>query len=109
MKQKPNWSVIVNAILTAINARSVSEEFLVCRFCIILLRLKELMVEIHIVFFHLSQLASRYQSVDKQGVELVCSIKVVGLALIGSIGDVTLRQLPDGPEDGVGLHVRRVG
>ena len=37
------------------------------------------------------------------------SVEVVGLAMIGSIGDVTLRQLPDGPEDGVGLHVRRVG
>ena len=93
---------IDNPVVNDINARSVAEEFLVCRFCIILLRLKELMVEIHIVFIHLSQLASRYQSVDKQCVELVCSVEVVGLAMIGSIGDVTLRQLPDGPEDGVG-------
>ena len=68
---------------------------------IILLCLKELMVEINIVGFHLIQSTSRNQGVYKQGVELVCRIEIIGPALIGSIGDVFLCQFPDGSEDGV--------
>ncbi len=37
----------------------------------------------------------------KQGVELVCRIEIIGLALIGSIGDVFLCQFLDGSEDGI--------
>ena len=51
----------------------------------ILRAIKELMVEINIVGFHLSQFTSGNQGFYKQGVELVCRIEIIGLALIGSI------------------------
>ena len=51
----------------------------------ILRAIKELMVEINIVGFHLIQFTSGNQGFYKQGVELVCSIEIIGLALIGSI------------------------
>src|SRR5574344_1507282 len=43
-----------------------------------------LMVEINIVGFHLIQFTSGNQGFYKQGVELVCRIEIIGLALIGS-------------------------
>ena len=42
---------IDNLVTDNINSWSIAEEFLVRRFCIILLCLKELMVEVHIVTF----------------------------------------------------------
>ena len=48
------------------------------------------MVEIKIIGFHLIQFTGRNQGFYKQGVELVCCIEIVGLALIRSIGDVIL-------------------
>ena len=51
----------------------------------ILRAIKELMVEINIVGFHLIQFTSGNQGFYKQGVELVCRIEIIGLALIGSI------------------------
>ncbi len=92
---------IDNLVTDDIYARSVAEELLVCRFCIILLCLKELMVENNIIGFHLIQFTGRHQGFYKQGVEFVCIIEIVGLALIRSIGDVILCQFPDGSEDGV--------
>ena len=77
------------------------KELLVGRFCIILLRFKELMVKVNIVFLNFLQLACRNQSVYKQCVEFVCSIEIIGLALVGSIGDVFLCQFLDGSEDGI--------
>lgn len=74
---------IDNHVTDDIYARSVAEELLVCRFCIILLCFKELMVEINIIGFHLIQLTGRKQGVYKQVVEFVCCIEIVGLALIG--------------------------
>ena len=59
------------------------------------------MVEINIIGFHLIQFTSRNQGFYKKGVELVCRIEIIGLALIGSIGDVFLCQFLDGSEDGV--------
>ena len=59
------------------------------------------MVEINIVVFHLLQLTGGNQGFYKQGVELVCCIEIVGLALIRSIGDVFLCQVLDGSEDGI--------
>ena len=59
------------------------------------------MVEINIIGFHLIQFIGRDQGFYKQGVEFVCCIEIVGLALIGSIGDVILCQFLDGSEDGV--------
>ena len=59
------------------------------------------MVEINIIGFHLIQSTSRNQGFYKQGVDLVCCIEIVGLALIRSIGDVILCQFLDGSEDGV--------
>ena len=76
---------IDNHVTDDIYARSVAEELLVCRFCIILLCFKELMVEINIVGFHLIQFTSGNQGFYKQGVELVCRIEIIGLALVGSI------------------------
>ena len=84
-----------------IYARPVAEELFVGRFCIILLRFKELMVKVNIVFLNFLQLACRNQSVYKQCVEFVCSIEIIGLALVGSIGDVFLCQFLDGSEDGI--------
>ena len=52
---------IDNHVTDDIYARSVAEELLVCRFCIILLCFKELMVEINIVGFHLIQFTSGNQ------------------------------------------------
>ena len=60
------------------------------------------MVEINIMEFHLIQFTDRNQGFYKQGVELVCCIEIVGLALIRSIGDVILCQFPDGSENRVG-------
>ena len=48
------------------------------------------------------RLTGRNQSIDKQCIEFVCGIEVVGLALVGSVGDVILSQFLDGSEDGVG-------
>ena len=59
------------------------------------------MVEINIVGFHLIQFTSGNQGFYKQGVELVCRIEIIGLALIGSIWDVFLCQFLDGSEDGI--------
>ena len=59
------------------------------------------MVEINIIGFHLIQFIGRDQGFYKQGVEFVCCIEIVGLALIRSLGDVILFQFPDGSEDGV--------
>ena len=56
---------IDNLVTDDIYASSVAEELLVCRFCIILLCLKELMVEINIIGFHLIQSTSRNQGVYK--------------------------------------------
>ena len=41
------------------------------------------------------------QVFDKQCVEFVCSIEIIGLALVGSIGDVFLCQFLDGSENGI--------
>ena len=67
------------------------------------------MVKVNIVFLNFLQLTCRNQSVYKQCVEFVCSIEIIGLALVGSIGDVScvsslmaLRMVSE-------LHVRRVG
>ena len=76
---------IDNLLTDDIYARSVAEELLVCRFCIIFLCFKELMVEINIIGFHLIQFTGGNQGFYKQGVELVCRIEIIGLALIGSI------------------------
>ena len=57
------------------------------------------MVKVNIVFLNFLQLACRNQSVYKQCVELVCRIEIIGLALVGSIGDVFLCQFLDGSED----------
>ena len=57
-------------------------EFILC--------FKELMVEINIIGFHLIQFTGRNQGFYNQGVELVCCIEIVSLALIRSIGDVIL-------------------
>src|SRR5574344_868499 len=84
-----------------IYARPVAEELFVGRFCIILLRFKELMVKVNIVFLNFLQIACRNQSVYKQCVEFVCSIEIIGLVLVGSIGDVFLCQFLDGSEDGI--------
>ena len=46
-----------------IYARPVAEELPVGRFCFILLRVKELMVKVNIVFLNSLQLACLYQSV----------------------------------------------
>ena len=59
------------------------------------------MVKVNIVFLNFLQLACRNQSVYKQCVEFVCSIEIIGLALVGSIGDVFLCQFLDGSEDGI--------
>ena len=59
------------------------------------------MVEINIIGFHLIQFTGRNIGFYKQGVELVCCIEIVGLALIRSIEDVILCQFPDGSGDGV--------
>ena len=67
-------------------------EFILC--------LKELMVEINIIGLHLIQFTGRNQGFYNHGVEIVCCIELVGLALIRSIGDVILCQFPDGYEDG---------
>ena len=64
---------------------SITKELLVCMLCIIFLCFYELMVEINIVGFHLIQFTSGNQGFYKQGVELVCRIEIIGLALIGSI------------------------
>ena len=50
---------IDNLVTDDIHAGSVAEELLVCRFCIILLCLKKLMVEVNVVFLHFLQFASR--------------------------------------------------
>src|SRR5574344_1235654 len=92
---------IDNHVTDDIYDRSVAEELLVCRFCIILLSFKKLMVKVNIVFLKFLQLACRNQSVYKQCVEFVCSIEIIGLALVGSIGDVFLCQFLDGSEDGI--------
>ena len=84
-----------------INSRSVAEKFLARRFCIILLCLNELMVKVNIVFLNFLQLTSRNQGVDKQCVEFARCVEIIGLALVGSIGDVILCQFPDGSEDGI--------
>ena len=100
---------IDNHVTDDIYARSVAEELLVCRFCIILLCFKELMVEINIVGFHLIQFTSGNQGFYKQGVELVCRIEIIGLALsevyemfscVSSL--MALRMVSE-------LHVRKVG
>ena len=88
-----------------IYARPVAEELFVGRFCIILLRFKKLMVKVNIVFLNFLQLACRNQSVYKQCVEFVCSIEIIGLALVGSIGDVFLCQLLDGSDTRDGASV----
>ena len=67
------------------------------------------MVEINTIGFHLIQFTGRNQGFYKQGVELVCCIEIVGLALIGSIGDVFLCQFPDGSEDGVRAACAKCG
>ena len=56
---------IDNLVTDDIYARSVAEELLVCRFGIIFLCFKELMVEIDIVSFHLLQLTGGNQGVYK--------------------------------------------
>ena len=84
-----------------IYARPLAEELLVCRSCIIFLCFKELMVEIHIIGFHLIPFTGGNQGFYKPGVELVCRIEIIGLALVGSIGDVFLCQFLDGSEDGI--------
>ena len=92
---------IDNLVTDDIYTRPVAEEFLVCRLCIIFLSFKELMVKINIVTFLILQLTGGNQSVDKQGVKFICSIEVIGLALIGCIGNVILRQFLDGSKDGI--------
>ena len=92
---------IDNLITNDIYTRSVAKELLVSRFGIILLCFKELMVEIYIIAFSILQFTCGNQSIDKQSVELACSIEIVGLALVGSIGDVFLSQLLDTPEYGI--------
>ena len=57
------------------------------------------MVKVNIVLLNFLQLAYRNQSVYKQCVEFVWSIEIIGLALVGSIGDVFLCQFLDGSED----------
>ena len=84
-----------------IYARPVAEELIVGRFCIIRLRFMKPMINVNIVFLNFLQLACRNQSVYKQCVELVCRIEIIGLALVGSIGDVFLCQFLDGSEDGI--------
>ena len=54
-----------NLVTDNINSWSIAEEFLVRRFCIILLSFKELMVEIHIVCLRLIQFTGRNQGVYK--------------------------------------------
>ena len=49
-----------------IYARPVAEVLFVGRFCIILLRFKELMVKVNMVFLNFLQLACRNQSVYEQ-------------------------------------------
>ena len=92
---------IDNPVANDINTGSVAEELLVRRFCIILLCLNELMIKVNIAFLNFLQLVSRNQSVYKQCVEFVRCVEIIGLALVGSIGDVILCQLPDGSEDGI--------
>ena len=84
-----------------IYTRPVAEELFVGRFCIILLRFKKLMVKVNIVLLNFLQHEYRNQSVYKQCVELVCRIEIIGLAVVGSIGDVFLCQFLDGSEDGI--------
>lgn len=82
---------IDNHVTDDIYARSVAEELLVCRFCIILLCFKELMVEINIVGFHLIQFTSGNQGFYKQGVELVCRIEI--LVEVYHIGSTAVKGL----------------
>ena len=83
--------------------------FLYVGICIILLCFKELMVEINIIGFHLIQFTGRNQGFYKQGVEFVCCIEIVGLALIRSIGDVILFSSLMALRMVSELHVRSIG
>lgn len=79
---------IDNHVTDDIYARSVAEELLVCRFCIILLCFKELMVEINIVGFHLIQFTSGNQGFYKHGTPMHISITEIAYAsgmLIGGL------------------------
>ena len=92
---------IDNHVTDDIYARPVAEELFVGRICIILLRFKELMDKVNIVYLNILQLACRNKSFYKKCVEFVCSIEILGLAFGGSIGDVFLCQFLDGSEDGI--------
>ena len=53
----------------------------------------------------LFQLPCGQQAIQEQCVEFVCSIEIIGLALVGSIGDVFLCQFLYGSENRVGTSV----
>ena len=63
-----------------IYARSVAEELLVCRFCIMLLCFKELVVEVNVIPLALFQLPCGQQAIEEQCIQLVCRVEVIGLA-----------------------------
>ena len=68
---------------------------------VILLRLKELVVEVKVVFLALYELARRYQYVKQQVVELVGRVEVILLARLGSVRRVLLFQFVHDTEYGV--------
>ena len=63
---------IDNLVTDDIHAGSVAEELLVCRFCIILLCLKKLMVEVNVVFLHFLQFASRIPPKGMSFSDFIC-------------------------------------
>ena len=58
------------------------KELLVCRLCIILLSLYELMVEINIIHLTLFQLTRCKHKIDQLGIECVSRVEIVVLTRI---------------------------
>ena len=89
-KRAMKWNVCVAiAILYADNqvannrhARAIAKELLVCRLCIILLCLYELMVEINIIHLTLFQLTRCKQTIEQLSIESIRRIEIVVLARI---------------------------
>ena len=79
-------------------AGAVTLELLVGELSVILLRLKELVVEVKVVFLALYELARRYQYVKQQ---VVGRVEVILLARLGSVRRVLLFQFVHDTEYGV--------
>ena len=67
----------------------------------IVVGLKEVMVKVKMVLVNLVEVGCRKERVYKECVEFVWSIEMIGVGLVGSIGDVLVCELVDGCEDGM--------